>query len=80
MGVILKQTATPTQNMSTQRITDANGRTMGYIKDEGGGRQTSTNATGSPRGYYDPLNNKTFDQHNRLVGSGNLLVMLVQRP
>jgi len=65
--------------MSRQRITDGNGRTLGYISDgsESGGKMRATNANGRPVGYYDTHTDKTYDANNRFVGTGNQLASLI---
>jgi len=62
--------------MADQRLTDANGKTIGFIRDSGG-RKIVTDANGSMKGYYDAVNNKTFTANGQLVGTGDQLVALI---
>ena len=65
--------------MADQRLTDANGRTIGFIKDSGG-RKIVTDANGSMKGCYDALNDKTYTADGRLFGTGDQRVALIGRP
>jgi hypothetical protein len=62
-----------------KRLTDAKGKTLGFIRDSGG-REIVTDANGSTKGYFDARNDKTYTINGRLVGTGDQRVGLLGRP
>lgn len=64
--------------MSDQRLTDKLGNTIGYIKEDSGGKLRLTDKLGNTLGYYDPKANRTTDKLGNTIGYGNLLTTLLR--
>jgi hypothetical protein len=62
-----------------KRLTDAKGKTLGFIRDSGG-REIVTDANGGMKGVYDARNDKTYTQTGALVGTGDQRIGLLHRP
>jgi hypothetical protein len=60
-----------------QELKDANGRLIGRIEVTGGGDQELYDSSGWLKGVYRPNYDQTFDSSGHLVGTGNLLTMLL---
>jgi len=63
--------------MQTQVLRDRNSQPLGTLSQENGVvvlRDKHNNRLGS----YSPKTNETRDNHNRLIGRGNLLVSLLE--
>lgn len=64
--------------MSTEALRDAEGRVIGTLDDQG--EQVSLrDGLGRVAGTYDKRFNSTRDSSGRVVGTGNLLTMLLGR-
>jgi hypothetical protein len=59
-----------------KRLTDAKGKTLGFIRDSGG-REIVTDANGAMKGHFDARNDKTYTQTGALVGTGDQRVALI---
>jgi hypothetical protein len=57
---------------------DAYGQPLGFIRDEWDGSQEIYDAFGVPLGHYDKNLDVTYDRYGMIVGSGNLLTMLLK--
>ena len=62
--------------MADKRLTDAAGRTIGFLCDSAG-HKTVTDAHGSAKGYYNSVHDKTFTANGALVGNGDLRLKLL---
>jgi len=62
--------------MADQRLTDAKGKVIGFLKDSTG-RKTVIDANGSLKGVYDSVNDKTYTNNGQLVGNGDQRVRLL---
>lgn len=63
-----------------QALNDHTGRVLGYIDSDAQGNLRLTAATGRLLGTYRPSINQTYDATGRMVGTGNLLSMLLGAP
>jgi hypothetical protein len=63
--------------MNRHPLKDRQFRTIGYIDEEPGGKQTLRDAQFRIKGYYDPKTNQTKDAQFHLVGMGNILTSLL---
>lgn len=63
--------------MQKHVIKDARSNILGYIEERGDGIWVGKDARQNIKGYYDPKTNKTKDFGMNIVGSGNLLSMLI---
>jgi hypothetical protein len=61
-----------------KRITDRNGRTLGFIKDSGAGKIV-TDANGQIKGRYEARNDKTFTNIGTYTGPGDQLLRLLEK-
>lgn len=68
---------TGAEQMAEQKLTDARGKIIGFIKDFGD-KKTLTNSNGKVLGSYDPRQDKTYNATGGLVGSGNQLSSLLR--
>ena len=59
------------------RITDKNGKTLGFVKDSGTGKIV-TNAIGHIMGRYDQHNDKTYTINGSYTGSGDQLLRFLK--
>jgi hypothetical protein len=64
--------------MSTQKLTDKNHNTIGYIETSSDGKQKLTDRNHNTLGYYDAKYNKTTDRNHNTIGHGNLLTTLLR--
>jgi hypothetical protein len=64
--------------MADERLTDGNGKTIGFLRDSAG-RKIVTDGNGSLKGVYDPTNDKTFTANGALVGNGDQRLRLIGR-
>lgn len=65
--------------MNRETLKDRNNRIIGYIEMQSDGKQVGKDASNRIKGYYDPKSNKTKDEDNKEVGTGNLLAVLITR-
>jgi hypothetical protein len=65
--------------MATEKLKDANYRTIGFINTGANGTKTLKNANYKVLGHYEPKQNVTKDASHRVVGHGNLLTRLLSR-
>ncbi len=65
--------------MSVQELKDAHNHVIGRIETRGDGTLVGRDAHNSMKGTYDPKRDETRDEHNHLVGKGNLLSSLIMR-
>ena len=63
--------------MSKREIRDSHNKLVGYIEDQGNGKQRAYDTMNHHKGTYDSSSDKTYLPNNSLVGSGNQLVMLI---
>ena len=63
--------------MADQEIKDGSSRLLGTIKTLSNGKMEIRDATSRFKGTYDPTTNETRDASSRLVGTGNLLALLL---
>jgi len=61
-------------------ILNANRIVIGYIEEQGGGKQKALDRNAMLLGYYDPSTNSTLNANRMLVGKGNQLSSLIERP
>jgi hypothetical protein len=61
-----------------KRLTDAKGKTLGFIRDSGG-REIVTDANGRTKSYFDARNDKTYTINGRLIGAGDQRIALIDR-
>ena len=61
-----------------KRLTDAKGKTLGFIRDSGG-REIVTDANGRTKSYFDARNAKTYTTNGRLIGAGDQRIALIDR-
>jgi len=62
--------------MADQVLKDAKGKVIGKIR-ESSGKLEIFDAQGRRKGYYDPKINETRSEQGKVIGKGNLLVMLL---
>jgi hypothetical protein len=68
-------------SMPKTPIYNARKLVMGYIEEDGKGKQTAFDARMLIVGYYDASSNQTFNKNRTLYGQGNQLMALIpQRP
>lgn len=65
--------------MSSSVLKDQMGRILGTISVDRNGIQTLKSSTGVILGTYDPKTNVTKSYLGQIIGSGNLLSMLLTR-
>ncbi len=63
--------------MADKRITDAKGKTIGFIKDSGAGKIV-TDANGAIKGRYESHNDKTFTATGAYTGPGDQLLRFLR--
>jgi hypothetical protein len=63
--------------MSNETIRDARGNIRGIVITLPDGMRRITTPAGSPLGYYDPRQNRTYTATGGIVGSGDLLMSLL---
>jgi hypothetical protein len=52
---------------------------IGYIEEQGGGKQKALDGRAMVVGYYDPSTNSTLDGNRMMFGKGNQLSALIDR-
>ncbi len=65
--------------MARTPILNVNRIVIGYIKEQGGGKQQAIYRTAILLGYYDPSTNRTLNANPMKVGTGNQLSALIER-
>lgn len=65
--------------MSRNILKDKHGRVIGEITVKSDGTMELRDRHGRYLGKYDPKRNETKDKLGRLVGKGNLLIMLLEK-
>lgn len=65
--------------MARTPILNANRIVIGYIEEQGGGKQKALDRNAMLLGYYDPSTNSTLNANRMLVGKGNQLSVLIER-
>lgn len=65
--------------MARTPILNANRIVIGYIEEQGGGKQKALDRNAMLLGSYDPSTNSTLDANRVLVGRGNQLSALIER-
>lgn len=65
--------------MARTPILNANRIVIGYIEEQGGGKQKALDRNAMLLGYYDPSTSSTLDANRMLVGKGNQLAALIER-
>jgi hypothetical protein len=63
--------------MARTPILNANRIVIGYIEEQGGGKQKALDRNAMLLGYYDPRTNSTLDATRMMVGKGNQLSSLI---
>lgn len=63
--------------MSTQTLKNSSYQIIGYIETRSDGVQVIKDPHYRIRGYYDPKQNQTKNEHYGVVGYGNLLTSLL---
>lgn len=63
--------------VQSQKLKDRSGMTIGSIETQPDGSLVIKDASGMPKGYYDPKTNVTKDRTGMRVGEGNLLTTLL---
>lgn len=58
---------------------NANRIIIGYIEEQGGGKQKALDRNAMLLGYYDPSTNSTLNANRIMVGKGNQLAGLIER-
>lgn len=64
--------------MKKEILKDKYGKKLGEIIERSDGVLELKDRNGKYLGKYDPKRNETKDKHGKLVGKGNLLVMLLE--
>jgi hypothetical protein len=65
--------------MSSSVLKDQMGRSLGTVTVDRNGIQTLKSSTGIILGTYDPKTNVTKNYLGQIIGSGNVLSMLLSR-
>ena len=65
--------------MARTPILNANRIVIGYIEEQGGGKQKALDRNAMLLGYFDPSTNSTLDANRMMVGKGNQLSALIDR-
>jgi hypothetical protein len=65
--------------MARTSVLNANRIVIGYIEEQGGGKQRALDRNAMPLGYYDPNTNSTLNTNRMKVGTGNQLSALIDR-
>lgn len=65
--------------MARTSILNANRIVIGYIEEQGGGKQKALDRNAMLLGYYDPTTNSTLNANRILIGKGNQLSSLIDR-
>jgi len=65
--------------MGRTTLKDNGFRIIGYIDEDGDGKQTALDASYRHVGYYDPRANVTKDAGFKIIGNGNQLAALIRR-
>jgi len=65
--------------MTRTPILNANRIVIGYIEEQGGGKQKALDRNAMLLGYYDPSTNSTLNANRILIGKGNQLSSLIDR-
>lgn len=65
--------------MARTSILNANRIVIGYIEEQGGGKQKALDRNAMLLGYYDPATNSTLNANRILIGKGNQLSSLIDR-
>ncbi len=65
--------------MARTPILNANRIVIGYIEEQGGGKQKALDRNAMLLGYYDPSTNSTLNANRMPVGKGNQLAALIDR-
>ena len=60
-------------------IREFGGKLIGWLEDDGQGNQQIRDFVGHILGFYRKSEDKTRDFYGRIIGNGNLLVMLLNR-
>lgn len=60
-------------------IREFGGKIIGWLEDDGQGNQQIRDFVGHILGFYRKSEDKTRDFYGRIIGNGNLLVMLLNR-
>ncbi|WP_112384258.1 hypothetical protein [Sphingomonas carotinifaciens] len=63
--------------MARTPILNANRIVIGYIEEQGGGKQKALDRNAMLLGYYDPSTNSMLNANRVLVGKGNQLAALI---
>jgi hypothetical protein len=58
-------------------ILNANRIVIGYIEEQGGGKQKALDRNAMLLGYYDPTTNSTLNANRIFIGKGNQLSSLI---
>lgn len=64
--------------ITNSNLKDSHGFLVGRVMSYDDGRQVLYDPHGFCLGTYQPIGNFTMNQHGNLVGSGNLLTMLLR--
>jgi len=65
--------------MARTSILNANRIVIGYIEEQGSGKQKALDRNAMLLGYYDPTTNSTLNANRMKVGTGNQLSSLIDR-
>lgn len=60
-------------------IREFGGKIIGWLEDDGQGNQQIRDFVGHILGFYRKSEDKTRDFYGRIIGNGNLLVMLLNK-
>ena len=63
--------------MADRELRDRHNKLLGKIKTKNNGKLELRDSHNSLKGTYDPKTDQTRDNHNKLVGKGNLLTTLL---
>jgi hypothetical protein len=66
-------------NMARTPILNTNRIVIGYIEEQGGGKQKALDRNAMLLGYYDAATNSTLNANRILIGKGNQLSSLIER-
>jgi hypothetical protein len=63
--------------MSSTRLTDKNGKTLGHLTSTTEGKEKLTDPNGKTLGYYNSRSDRTTDPNGTTLGHGNILACLL---
>jgi len=65
--------------MARTPILNANRIVIGYVEEQGAGKQKALDRNAMLLGYYDPTTNSTLNANRIIIGKGNQLSSLISQ-